>query len=159
VAEIIPIVPPLRSEPLFDEFGHLTIRAAEYFERSSTALQDIFDSIEIIEGRLDVVEARLDAVELRLTLLEGTFVVTGVNFTTTGNQTVVVTADVTISLTLNPVNKDLVRIKQRGTRVTIDGNGRNVEGESSVILRRRKTALKSGVGFIYSSELDEWFAI
>ena len=166
VVDVVPIVPPLRSEPLFDEFGHLTIRAAEYFERSAEGLQEIFDSIEVIEGRLDVIDDRLDAIELRLdlveariTYLEGTFVVTGVDFTTIGNITVVVTADVTISLTTSPNDKDVVRIKQRGTRVTIDGNGRNIEGGDSLILRKRQTDLKTGISFIYSAELDEWFAI
>ena len=157
MADVIPIVPPLRSEPLFDEFGHLTIRAAEYFERSATGIQDLFDRVEVIEERLDAVELRLDLVEARVTYLEGTFVVTGVDFTTIGNITVVVTADVTISLTASPNDKDIVRVKQTSTKFTIDGNGRNIEGNASLRIRKLNTPTKTGLVFIYSAELDEWF--
>jgi hypothetical protein len=156
--------PPIQKLPdtLFDSDPELYkyLEERQFWEyqvwKRSGGGEDFFTEVK---SRLDAIELRLDLVEARVTYLEGDFEVTAVDFTTIGNMTVVVTADVTISLTLLPNDKDVVRIKQTDTALTIDGNGRNIEGESSLSVRRGNSTLKTGLDFIYSSELDEWFII
>ena len=51
---MVDIIPPLRTEPLFNEFGNLTIRYAEYLERVAVAIDenvtdiDLFSSISAV---------------------------------------------------------------------------------------------------------------
>ena len=145
---------------LFTYLEDVQFQQYQMWKRSGAG-DDFFDSIDArldaVELRLDAVELRLDLVEARVDYLEGDFVVTAVDFTTIGNITVVVTADVTISLTLEPNDKDIVRVKQTDTQFTIDGNGRTIEGNESLRIRKLNTSTKTGLVFIYSEELDEWF--
>ena len=110
------------------------------------------DQIDAIKLRLDAIEGRLDAVEARLTYLEGTMVVTAVSVTATGNTTIICTDALTVTFDASPLDKDLVKVKARNGNVTIDGNGKNIDGNDSVIIRRNFT----GLDMVYSSELDAW---
>lgn len=116
-------------------------------------------NLSTVTASIDSILVRLDSLEARVTFLEGTLIVTAVDHTTIGNQTVICTAEVTISLTESPNDKDVVRVKQRNTKITISGNGRNIEGNSELRIRKRNTSTKTGLALIYSKELDEWFVI
>lgn len=112
-----------------------------------------------IKTCLSELSDRLDLVEDRVTYLEGTFVVTAIDVTSIGNTTIVCTAELTVKLTVAPNDKDIVRVKQTSEEVIVDGNGRTIEGESEIVIRKRNTSIKTGLNFIYSAELDEWFII
>lgn len=99
------------------------------------------------------------SVESRLDYLEGTLVVTNVDVTTIGNTTIICTEAITVKLTVGPNDKDIVRVKQTDFEVTVNGNGRNIEGNSEVIMIVTTASLKTDLNFIYSAELDEWFVI
>ena len=113
------------------------------------------DRLDAIELRLDLIEAALIIINARLTYLEGTMVVTAVNVTASGNTTIICTDSLTVTMALNPLDKDLVKVKQTNGNVTIDGNGNNIDGDSSVIMRRNFT----GLDMVYSSTADAWFIV
>lgn len=47
---MVDIVPPLRTEPLFDEFGNLTIRYAEYLEGVAVAIDETVTDIDLFSS-------------------------------------------------------------------------------------------------------------
>ena len=110
------------------------------------------DKVSEIELDLDTINERLSSLESRLTYLEGTIIVTAVDVTAFGNTTIICTDALTVELNADPLDKDLVKVKARNGNVTIDGNGKNIDGNSSVIIRRNFT----GLDMVYSSELDVW---
>lgn len=124
---------------------------------------DIGDQLEVINDRLDAIEARLDLLESRVTYLEGLTIVTAIALTidnaVTGHQTIVCTAPVTIKLDATPADRDTAKIKvgQKNTKIIIDGNGKLIEEDETMILRRRNTKRQIGMDLEYSSSLDRWF--
>ncbi len=115
-------------------------------------VSEIGIDIEEIKLRLDAIEAELIVLAERIAYLEGTIVVTAVNVTATGNTTIICTDALTVSLNSAPLDKDLVKVKARNGNVTINGNGKNIDADSSVIIRRNFT----GLDMVYSSVLDAW---
>ena len=79
-------------------------------------------------------------------------IVTAVDVTAEGNTTIICTDALTVTLNASPLDKDLVKVKQTNGNVTIDGNGNNIDGDSSVIIRRNFT----GLDMVYSSVLGAW---
>ena len=124
-------------------------------------VSEIVVDLDTINARLDDIELRLNLLEPRVTYLEGLTIVTAVDITidnvVTGHQTVVCTAAVTIKLDATPTDRDTAEIKQTGFQVIMDGNGKNIEGNATVTLRKRNTKLKTGLVVRYSSAADEWF--
>lgn len=124
---------------------------------------DIFIDLDTINSRLDSIEGRLDLIEASLTYLEGLTIVTAVDLTidnsVTGHQTVVCTAAVTIKLDATPTDRDtaIIKVGQKNTEVIIDGNGKLIEEDSTMRLRRRSTKRQIGMDLEYSSALDRWF--
>ena len=117
--------------------------------------RNVFISAEIIGGmeeRLDIIEAALIILAARIAYLEGSIVVTAVNVTASGNTTIICTDALTVTMNSTPLDKDLVKVKARNGNVTIDGNGNNIDADSSVIIRRNFT----GLDMVYSSVLSAW---
>lgn len=168
---------PTRGEPIFDQFGQFTIRYAEFFSKTSVSVNESADTIVIINEdiaaltlRVIALELRMAAVELRMTAaeadivdLQGLTVVTAVDYTidgtVTGHQTIVCTAEITVSLDPAPSDRDTATIKvgQKNTQVIINGNGKLIEADSTMTLRRRQTKRQIGMDLEYSAELDKWF--
>jgi len=115
----------------------------------------VFEASDGTQDQIDNINIRLDELEARLDYLEGTTVVTAVGHTAEGNQTVICTDSLTVTLALEPLDRDLVVIKATNGNVTISGNGNNIDGNSSVIIRRNFT----GLDMEYSSEADAWFIV
>jgi len=169
---------PTRGEPIFDQFGQFTIRYAEFFSKTGVSVNESADTIIIIDEDIDALtlrvvalELRMAAVELRMTAaeadivdLQGLTVVTAVDYTidgtVTGHQTIVCTAEITVSLDPAPSDRDTATIKvgQSRTKVIIDGNGRLIEEDSTMTLRRRNTEIQIGIDLEFSAELDRWIA-
>lgn len=131
-------------------------------------LQDQIDAINIeitaIKARLDAIEARLDALEARATYLEGLTIVTAIDLTidntVTGHQSIICTAAVTISLDATPNDRDtaVIKVGQKNTRVIIDGNGKLIEQDGTMVLRPRNTKRQTGMALEYSATFDKWFS-
>jgi hypothetical protein len=169
---------PTRGEPIFDQFGQFTIRYAEFFSKTGVSVNESADHIVIIDEDIAALtlivialELRMAAVELRMTAaeadivdLQGLTVVTAVDYTidgtTTGHQTIVCTAEITVSLDPAPSDRDTATIKvgQSRTKVIIDGNGKLIEEDSTMTLRRRNTQIQIGIDLEFSAELDRWIA-
>ena len=128
------------------------------------------EQIDVINNRLNLIEADIEALyvlvaalDVRVTYLEGLTVVTAVDYTigstTTGHQTIVCTNDLTVSLDPAPSDRDTATIKvgQKNTQVIINGNGKLIEADSTMTLRRRQTKRQIGMDLEYSEELDKWF--
>lgn len=121
------------------------------------------DQVSQITIDLETINSRLDAIEARLTSLEGLTIVTAIDLTIdnsiTGHQTVVCTKDVTIKLDATPNDRDtaIIKVGQKNTQVVIDGNGKLIEEDSTMTLRRRTTKRQIGMDLEYSSSLDRWF--
>ena len=135
----------------------------DLIEEALEAIEDLQDQINAIIVRLDANEAAIADLQARVIDLEGLTVVTAVDYTidgtTTGHQTIVCTADLTVSLDPAPSDRDTATIKvgQKNTKVIIDGNGKLIEADSTMTLRRRQTKRQIGMDLEYSAELDRWF--
>lgn len=151
---------PLRSEPAFDTLGQFNTRYSDFFDLLGVNQNEFIDSIAAIELRLDAIELRLDLVEARVTYLEGLTVVTAIDHTVvntvTGIQTIICTAALTVDLILAPNDRDKVIVISQGFQIVIDGNGKTVNGETTVTLR---AGFEIGLQMQYSSALDAWFRI
>jgi len=135
----------------------------DLIEEALEAIEDLQDQINAIIVRLDANEAAIADLQARVIDLEGLTVVTAVDYTIdgtiTGHQTIVCTADLTVSLDPAPSDRDTATIKvgQKNTKVIIDGNGKLIEADSTMTLRRRQTKRQIGMDLEYSAELDRWF--
>ena len=157
---------PTRGEPIFDQFGQFTIRYAEFFSKTAVSVNESADTIVEIDAltlRVISLELRMTAAEAAIVDLQGLTVVTAVDYTidgtVTGHQTIVCTDDLTVSLDPAPSDRDTATIKvgQKSTKVIIDGNGKLIEADSTMTLRRRQTKRQIGMDLEYSAELDRWF--
>ena len=119
------------------------------------AIEAILLAIIDIELRLDATELRLDLLEARVTYLEGTTVVTAIDVTATGNQVIICTDSLTVTMALAPLDKDVVEVKATNGQVIINGNGNTIDGSSTVTIRRDNT----GLSMEYSSTANAWFII
>ena len=135
----------------------------DLIEGSIEGIEDLQDQINAIIVRLDANEAAIADLQARVIDLEGLTVVTAVDYTidgtVTGHQTIVCTAELTVSLDPAPSDRDTATIKvgQKNTKVIIDGNGKLIEEDSTMTLRRRQTKRQIGMDLEYSAELDKWF--
>lgn len=108
-----------------------------------------------LEGRVADLELRLDLLEDRVTYLEGTTVVTAIDVMAEGNQVIICTGALTVTMALTPLDKDVVEVKATNGNVIIDGNGNTIDGDSSVTIRRDNV----GLSMEYSVAADAWFII
>jgi len=118
----------------------------------------VFEGGEAIEAILLAIidiELRLDLLEDRVTYLEGTTVVTAIDVTATGNQVIICTDILTVTMAATPLDKDVVEVKATNGQVIIDGSGNTIDGSSTVTIRRDNT----GLSMEYSSVADAWFII
>jgi hypothetical protein len=121
------------------------------------------DAVSEIVIDLDTINGRLDSLESRVTYLEGLTIVTAIGLTidnaVTGHQTIVCTAAVTIKLDATPTDRDtaIIKVGQKNTKVIIDGNGKLIEEDETMTLRRRNTQRQIGMALEYSASLDRWF--
>lgn len=124
-------------------------------------LDEINDRLDAIELRLNAIEDELIALAARIAYLEGTIVVTAVSVTASGNTTIICTDALTVTMAATPLDKDLVSIKAfNGDKIIINGNGKTMDGETGLIIRRNKQSkIKTGLTMRYSASLSAWSLI
>ena len=113
------------------------------------------DKVSEFDSRIIDLEERMTALEARVTYLEGAVIVSAANVSATGNIAIICTAALTVTMNATPLDKDLVKVKATNGNVTIEGNGNNIDGDSSVIIRRNFT----GLDMVYSLTADAWFIV
>jgi hypothetical protein len=78
-------------------------------------------------------------------------------YTTAGSITVIATSNITVTLNASPDTGETVTIKRATTAgtVTIDGNGKNIDGASThtLILNYESRNI------LYVTETDEWLIV
>lgn len=82
-------------------------------------------------------------------------VVASANHTTVGNETVICTTGVTVTLNATPDDLERVNIKRTADQIVIDGNGKQIDGHDTITVIRQYTTLD----LIYTVETDSWSII
>lgn len=79
---------------------------------------------------------------------------TGSDYTTLGDQRIICTNLIPITVTLNgtPNNLESVDITRASAEMTISGNGRTISGEPDVLVNAQYSSLH----LVYVLEVDEW---
>lgn len=128
------------------------------------AAEDRLDTTEgrldAAEGRLDTAEDRLDAVESRLDAIEllmPSYIYTLVSHAVLLNEIITCnnTSDIEVLLPLSPFNGQAVSVKRSNAKVVINGNGKNIDGNSTVTMNVRYV----GLDLTYSTDAGFWSLI
>ena len=84
---------------------------------------------------------------------------TAVSLTTSGNQTIICTAAVTITLNLTPDDQEIATVVIQGGDVTIDGNGRNIMGDTDITINFDNLEADATIDCKYILETNEWIVV
>ena len=116
--------------------------------------------IDALDVRLTQAEADIVAIELRLDALEALtpiayyiiadHIVTANETITCGNVT-----GITVTLPVAPIDQQRVSIKRSGGIVSLDANGKLIDGQASIIISRKYT----GLTIEYSADAGYWSII
>jgi hypothetical protein len=170
---VVDIVPPLRTETLFDEFGNLTIRYAEYLEGVAVAIDesasdiDLFSSISNSGSSVSQLTKRINDLELLLDLsidgklskFQKDFKVLEItaNYTTSGQEIIICnnTTAITVTMRSSPNDKEEVHIIRKSGPVNfISSDGVNGSTTAIPILSQNDAP-----HLIYTSIASEWSII
>jgi len=87
---------------------------------------------------------------------EFNYVSTSSNYTALDYDFAIASDELTVTLPSEPVDQSRVKVKTTVTSsVTIDGNGKNVDGDSNVVIVQDYVL----IDMIYTVETDEWLII
>lgn len=82
----------------------------------------------------------------------GNLIITENNYLSTGNERIICTAPLTVMLNPSPFNDETVFVKRTNGEVTINGNGHDIDADSTAILSREYTTLRLS----YAGDLQKW---
>lgn len=82
-------------------------------------------------------------------------ITTNTDYTTAGNDVIICTASVTVTLNDEPDNKETVAVRMLGGVIVINGNGRTINGSATAKIRTKYTSWQ----IMYIIETDEWIII
>lgn len=167
------LTPPLRTEPLTDDFGLFTIRWAEFFEESAAEINsssentDVLSNINYSAAHLSTINKRIHDLELLLNL-SSLNILTGFqkilpikivtsDYISAGSQVIVVNSTSLVTITLNPnTNKkelvQVVRFGSGGVKVTAT---KKINGQTIKTILRRYTSPRH----LFIPEVDSWNTI
>ena len=156
------ITPPLRAEPLIDEQGRFTLRWSEYFEDSATEINESADTVDTNKTLMFQTQSDEQERTNVLPFPQQSFnvqvfrAVTVTNsYTAVDHDFINVTSSALIKFPEFPEESSIIVIRNgSGLFVKLDGNGKNINGSSTGVLRRKGTAIE----FYYFIDSDEWFA-
>lgn len=86
-------------------------------------------------------------------------VTTAVNYTTLGTEVVNCTDAVTVTLNAEPDNQEATTVVITNGDVTIEGNGRDVMGDTDVTVIFANIQPPGVLDLLYLAETDEWVAV
>jgi hypothetical protein len=84
---------------------------------------------------------------------------TAVGYTSIGDQTIICTAALPVTLNAEPSDQELVKVIIANGDVTVDGNGRLINKKPDVTVIFKNLSTLATLDIIYIIELDEWFII
>jgi hypothetical protein len=163
------LYPPRRDEQLITFEGLPTLRFAEYLERTADVVNEIDLNIEIDISNADVSQAlalgaslkrdidRLEIENLAGPVYERAFrsVSVSENYSARDHDFINAKKGKKITFPASPNSNHVIIVRNGdGSRITIEGNGKLINGEKSAILRNEGTALY----FHYFDAEGEWFA-
>lgn len=130
------IITPRRDEDIVTS-SKPTLRFITFLEALSQSIKDISILATVSEGE--------------------TINVTSSTYTVLGdkNYTILCNAGATITLPASPLEKQQVNIKRLSSEVTVFGNGKNIDNESSWVITR----LYANFAIEYSSTVGTWIVI
>jgi len=142
-------VPPRREDIIND--GQASLRFIQFLEgqfKDSTGLQtDVDNNTNSITSNALNIAINTAAI--------GSLIVVTSNYSQVLNQRILCNAPVTVTLNVAPANDEKVYIKRLSGAVTINGNGKTIDGSATLVLN----VAFSSVYLVYSSLLGAWFII
>ena len=84
---------------------------------------------------------------------------TTVNYTTIGDQVIICTSDLTVTLNDKPDDQERVKVIVANGDVTVSGNGKLINKETDQIVIFKNLVTTGTLDIIYIIELDEWFIV
>lgn len=84
---------------------------------------------------------------------------TAVDYTTIGDQAVICTAALTVTLNDEPDDQERVKVIIANGDVTLNGNGKLINKETDQTVLFKNLVTLATLDIIYIIELDEWFII
>jgi hypothetical protein len=163
------LYPPRRDEQLVDDKGLPTLRFAEYLERTVDVVNEIDIDIDIDVTSADITQSfalgsslkrdidRIEIENLARPVYERAFrsVSVSENYSARDHDFINAKKGKKITFPASPNSNHVIIVRNGdGSRITIDGNGKLINGEKSAILRNEGTALY----FHYFDAEGEWFA-
>ena len=128
------------------------IRAFEkLFDLIPSDLETLTALIEEVANEVSNVQGKANAA-LSLVPEQKLASVTSSDYTTANSEKVICSDSVVVTLNDIPDDFELVTIVATNGKVTIEGNGRNISGRSSVTISQNYNSLN----LMYSIELNEW---
>ena len=149
------LIPPRRNEFL-TKVGVSTQRFAEYLEglaqASNSSVDEIARIFELLTGFNEFDDLFTpDALEQ----VKADTVVTSANYTTLGDQVVICTSSITVTLNDEPEDQELVKVIVTNGKVNISANGKTINNQPDAIIRRNNTTWD----IMYVLDIDEWRVI
>lgn len=84
---------------------------------------------------------------------------TSANYTTIGDQVIICTDALTVTLNDKPDDQERAKVIIANGDVTVNGNGRLINKEADVTIIFKNLVTTATLDIIYIIELDEWFII
>ena len=169
------IITPRRREDFFDENGNPTLRFVRWIEAVTGNTNISSNDVTEIQAALtefdDIHAPDLTEIEDALTEFDdihmpnvedeihSDVISTAVSLTTSGTQTIICTAAVTITLNASPDDQEIATVVIQNGDVTIEGNGRNVMGDTDVTVIFLNLQSDATLDLKYILETNEWVAI
>ena len=149
------LIPPRRNEFL-TKLGVPTQRFAEYLEglaqNSNSSTDEIARIFELLTGFSELDDLFTpDASEQ----VKSDTVVTSSNYTTLGNQVVICTSSITVTLNAEPEDQEIVKVIVTNGKVNISANGKTINNELDAIIKRNNTTWD----IMYVLDIDGWRVI
>ena len=135
------------SPTMFKFLNDLVFNIFQLWKKLGAASDPFQDAGVEIDGipKLDVLEQ-----------IKSDVIITSVDVTTAGDQIIICNEKITVTLNDTPDDQELVRVQSVvNGKLTIEGNGNTINGETNAIIRRKYTTWD----ILYSVELDGWIII
>lgn len=85
--------------------------------------------------------------------------VTTINYTTIGDQTIICTDALTVTLNAEPKDREIVKVIISNGDVTVSGNGKLINKLTSVTITFKNLVTTATLDIVYILKTDEWFII
>jgi hypothetical protein len=139
------------------------IEVRSFFEQQQTILFQLWQKVGGGNDNFDELESQLNEFD-ELEAIYGQSQNSNVsvqtsNYTTLGSEIVVCDSAITVTLNDTPDDRETVTVKIRNGDVVIDGNGRDLDGESSITFVAEDLQGQPTVDIIYLLETDDWIIV